>query len=64
MLGVEYYADFGPVGGFSAAGDQKHTLFGVLDFSAFGLDVNFGVGFGLTDPSDRIVTKLIIGRTF
>jgi hypothetical protein len=64
MLGVEYYADFGPVGGFSSAGDQKHTLFGVVDFSAFGLDVNFGVGFGLTDPADKIVTKLIIGRTF
>jgi hypothetical protein len=30
----------------------------------FGLDVNFGVGFGLTDSSDKIVTKMIIGRTF
>jgi len=30
----------------------------------FGLDVNFGLGFGLTDASDKIVTKLIIGRAF
>jgi hypothetical protein len=64
MLGVEYYADFGPIGGFSSAENQKHTLFGVLDFSAFGLDVNFGVGFGLTDSSDKLVTKLIIGHAF
>jgi hypothetical protein len=64
MVGAEYYADFGPIGNFSALGGQKHTLFGVVDFTMFGLDVNFGVGFGLTDASDKIVTKLIIGRAF
>lgn len=64
MLGVEYYADYGPVGGFSSGENQKHTVFGVLDFSAYGLDVNVGVGFGLTDSSDKLVTKLIIGRAF
>ena len=64
MLGVEYYSDFGPVGGFSPGENQKHTVFGVIDFSAFGFDVNFGVGFGLTDSSDKIVSKLIIGRAF
>ena len=64
MLGVEYYADFGPVGGFSSGENQKHTVFGVLDFSVGGFDVNFGVGFGLTDSSDKVLTKLIIGRAF
>lgn len=64
MLGAEYYSDYGPVGGFSSGANQKHTVFGVLDFSAFGFDVNFGVGFGLTDSSDKVVTKLIIGRAF
>ena len=64
MVGVEYYSDFGPVGGFSSGANQKHTVFGVLDFSVFGLDVNVGVGFGLTDSSDKLVTKLIIGRAF
>jgi hypothetical protein len=37
---------------------------GVVDFTMFGLDVNFGLGFGLTDASDKIVIKLIIGRAF
>jgi hypothetical protein len=30
----------------------------------FGLDVNLGMGFGLTNASDSIVTKMIIGRAF
>jgi hypothetical protein len=64
MLGVEYYSDFGPLGNMSPGDQQRHTLFGVTDFTVFGLDVNFGVGFGLTDSSDKIVTKMIIGRTF
>jgi hypothetical protein len=64
MLGVEYYADFGQIGNFPPVNDQRHTLFGVVDFSAFGLDINLGLGFGLTGASDKIVTKLIIGRAF
>jgi hypothetical protein len=43
---------------------QQHTLFGVVDFKVFGLDVNLGMGFGLTNASDSIVTKMIIGRAF
>jgi hypothetical protein len=64
MLGVEYYTDLGPLGNIPPSNDQQHTLFGVIDFSALGFDVNFGVGFGLTDASSAIVTKLIIGRAF
>ncbi len=64
MLGVEYYSDYGPLGNFSPLDQQQHSVFGVIDFTAFGLDVNLGVGFGLTDASDKIVTKLIIGRAF
>jgi len=64
MLGVEYYANIGPIGNFSPVDGQGHNVFAVIDFKAFGLDVNFGLGFGLTDASDKIVTKLIIGRAF
>ena len=64
MLGVEYYSDFGPIGNMSSLSQQRHALFAVTDFTVLGLDVNFGVGFGLTDSSDKIVTKIIIGRTF
>jgi hypothetical protein len=64
MLGVEYYSNFGQFGTFQPNNNQQHTLFGVIDFSVLGFDVNFGVGFGLTDGSDQLVTKLIIGRAF
>jgi hypothetical protein len=64
MLGLEYYTDFGPLGTFAPANSQQHTLFGVIDFNAFGFDVNFGVGFGLTDASSAVGSKLIIGRAF
>ena len=64
MLGVEYYANIGPIGNFSPVDGQGHNAFAVIDFKAFGLDVNFGLGFGLTDASDKIVTKLIVGRAF
>jgi hypothetical protein len=64
MVGVEYYSDFGQIGAITPVDNQRHTVFGVVDFSAFGFDVNLGLGFGLTDSSDKIVTKLIIGRAF
>jgi hypothetical protein len=64
MLGFEYYTDLGPIGAFGPSNSQQHTLFSVIDFNAFGFDVNFGVGFGLTDATAPLVTKLIIGRAF
>jgi hypothetical protein len=43
---------------------EDHTLFGVVDFKVFGLDVNLAMGFDLTNAPDSIVTKMIIGRAF
>lgn len=63
-LGAEYYSSFGPFNSFGSAQGQRHSLFAVVDFVAFGVDVNFGVGFGLTDPTDQVVAKLIISRSF
>lgn len=63
-FGVEYYSNYGPIDSMPQSNDQQHVLFGVVDFKVLGLDVNFGVGFGLTDASDGVVTKLIVGRAF
>jgi len=30
----------------------------------YGLDVNLGMGFGLANASNTVVTKMIIGRAF
>jgi len=63
-LGLEYYADFGEIGNFAKLADQQHTLFLVTDFKLGVVDVNFGVGYGLTPASDRWVIKTILGYAF
>jgi hypothetical protein len=64
FLGLEYYADFGEIGNFPKLADQQHTLFAVTDFKLGVMDVNFGVGYGLTAGSDRLVIKTILGYAF
>jgi hypothetical protein len=64
FVGLEYYADFGPIGNFPKLADQQHTLFAVTDFKLGVMDVNFGVGYGLTSSSDRFVIKTILGYAF
>ena len=61
-VALEEYADFGPVRQFYAGSAQVHQLFGVVDHSAKGLDLEAGVGFGLTNASDRLTLKLILSR--
>jgi hypothetical protein len=63
-IGLEYYADFGAIGSFPRLADQQHTLFAVTDFKLGVFDVDFGVGYGLTPGSDRLVVKTIIGHAF
>lgn len=63
-FGVEYYSNYSPIGAIPSADQQQHVLFGVVDFKLLGLDVNLGMGFGLTNASDSLVTKMIIGRAF
>ena len=63
-VGLEYYADFGKIGAFSPLAEQQHTLFAVTDFKVGDVDIDFGVGYGLTRASDRLVVKTIIGYAF
>lgn len=64
FAGFEYYADFGKIGDFKPVDQQQHTLFAVTDFKLGELDVNFGIGYGLTSASDRWVAKAIMGYAF
>ncbi len=60
-LGIEYYSALGPIGHFLPLSEQEHNIYGVVDFKVGRFDVNFGIGYGLTGGSDRLMTKLIIG---
>jgi hypothetical protein len=59
-LALEEYDDFGRVGHFLPASRQSHQLFGVLDISTSRVDIEIGVGGGLTSVSDHRVFKLIL----
>ncbi len=60
FLALEYYTDLGPIGGFQSFQQQQHQLFAVADFKVGVIDVDFGVGYGLTPGSDRLVAKTIL----
>jgi hypothetical protein len=64
FVGLEYYADFGPIGNFPKLAEQQHNLFAVTDFRLGVIDVDFGVGYGLTPASDRWIIKTILGYAF
>lgn len=57
---LEYYTDLGPPGSFPSFEQQSHQLFAVVDFKVGKLDIDFGVGRGLTEGSDRWVAKTIL----
>jgi hypothetical protein len=64
FVGVEYYTDLGLPGSFPSFNQEQHQLFGVVDFKVWEVDVDFGVGYGLTPGSDRLVAKTILTYAF
>jgi hypothetical protein len=61
-IAAEEYADFGPLRRFLSRGEQVHQFYGVVNHTGGWVDVEAGVGFGLTDASDRLTLKLILSR--
>ena len=59
-VAVEEYDDFGTVSHFLPANRQTHQLFLVFDRKFSGLDVEAGVGAGLSGATDHRVIKLIV----
>ena len=61
-VAVEEYADLGPLKGFNSPNKQSHQLYAVVDHNTKFLNIEFGVGFGLTDASDNVTLKLMLSR--
>ncbi len=61
-IAAEEYADYGPLRQFYSASDQSHQVYAVVNHSSKFLDVEFGVGFGLTPASDKVTIKLMLSR--
>ena len=65
LLGLEYYADFGPLSAPEPLREQEQYLFEAVDLlSVAHLEVNAGVGEGLTEASNALVLKAILGYSW
>ena len=62
VVAVEEYGDVGLLHEFYPAGKQSHQLYGVLDHSSRFVNIEFGVGLGLTSTSDKVTIKLSLSR--
>src|SRR6266481_9506629 len=63
-VALEEYDDFGRVSHFLPASKRSHQLFSVVDLHTRRLDIEFGLGAGLTSASDHRVFKLILMKDF
>jgi hypothetical protein len=61
-LAVEEYADYGPLRQLYGSAEQAHQLYAVVDHETKVVDIEAGVGFGLTDATDKLTLKLILSR--
>ena len=56
---IEHYADYGTLRHFLPARQQQQTLFAVFDYNGK-TDVEFGIGHGLNQATDKLVVKLML----
>ncbi len=61
-VAAEEYDDFGQIRRFERPNAQSHQLFAVVDYTGKPIDIEMGVGFGLTPNTDRLTLKLILSR--
>jgi|SRR5579863_1965764 len=61
-VAAEVYSDYGPLKHLLSTDQQSQQLFGVVDYKSDDINIEAGVGFGLTPASDRWVVKLMISR--
>jgi len=59
---VEEYADYGPLRQIYSAHNQFQQIWAVMDRTTKLVNIETGVGFGLTSSSDRLTLKLMLSR--
>jgi hypothetical protein len=57
---VEEYADMGPLRNFYSTSEQFHQIYGVFDHGTKFVDIEAGVGVGVTGATDRLTLKLML----
>jgi hypothetical protein len=61
-VAAEEYDDFGPLRRFLPGSQQSHQLFAVADYSSDAIDIEAGIGAGLTPATDSLALKLILSK--
>jgi hypothetical protein len=61
-VAAEEYADMGPLRHFDTIHDQFHEVWAVMDHSTKILNIETGVGVGVTSGADRLTFKLMLSR--
>ena len=61
-VAAEEYSDFGQLHKFDPIHDQFHEVWGVFDRKGGAVDVEAGVGVGVTSGADRLTFKLMLSR--
>jgi hypothetical protein len=62
-LGLEYYADLGPIGRPLPHAEQSHTVYAALEWDRGPVPIHFAIGRGLTDATDKWTIKAIFEFT-
>lgn len=63
-VGIEHFANLGPIGYVLPLNQQTQTLYAVADTKFRGFEFSFGVGYGLTAASKGPALKMTIGKDF
>ena len=61
-VAAEEYSDDGPLRHFEALNNQFHEVWAVMDHSSKFLNVEAGVGVGVTSAADKLTFKLMLSR--
>jgi hypothetical protein len=63
--GFEYYGSLGPVTGFDPLSEQQQQIVPAIDLHLSpNWEFNFGVGIGMTQSTDHLILKMIVGYRF
>jgi hypothetical protein len=63
-VGVEHFANLGPIGYILPWNQEMQTLYAVAETKFKGLEMSFGVGYGLTNASRGLAVKTSFGKDF
>ena len=61
-VAVEEYSDFGPLKNFRPVSGQFQEVWAVFDHAGKGVNIEAGVGVGVTGGADRLTFKLMVSR--